>query len=126
MFRAYRSLYEYYKDMAYDEHLADRVHTILSKQYIEFEEKRMMGGLCFMVDSKMCLGISDHQLMCRIDPEIYEECLQKDGCNEMKFTGRAMTGFVFIDPEAIDEDEDLEYWVDLCLDFNPKAKRSRK
>jgi len=112
--------------MAYDEHLADRICTLLKRQNVIFDEKKMMGGLCFMVNEKMCIGIVKETLMARIDPEIYEESLKIEGCNEMNFTGRPMKGFVFIDPEAIDSDKDLEYWVQLCLDFNPKAKKSKR
>ena len=64
--------------------------------------------------------------MARIDPEIYEEALTKKGCREMDFTKRPMIGYVYVEPEAIDLDEDLAYWVQLCLDFNPKAKSSKK
>ena len=79
-----------------------------------------------MVDEKMCVGIVKNELMARIDPEIYDEALSKKGCKEMNFTGRPMKGFVFVEPEAIDLDTDLDYWIDLCLDFNPKAKSSKK
>lgn len=86
----------------------------------------MMGGLCFMVDDKMCIGIIKNQLMCRIDHAIYEEALSKTGCKEMNFTGKAMKGYVYVEPEAIDSEIDLEYWIQLCLDFNPKAKSSKR
>ncbi len=112
--------------MAYDEHLADRVARILNDKMVKFEEKKMMGGLCFMVDDKMCIGIAKDELMARIGPNAYEEALKKTGCKEMRFTGRPMKGFVFIEPEAIDKKEELEYWVQLCLDFNPLAKSSKK
>jgi TfoX/Sxy family transcriptional regulator of competence genes len=112
--------------MAYDEHLADRVCKILREKHVDFEEKKMMGGLCYMVNDKMCLGITTERLMARIDPEIYEDCLKKEGVSEMNFTGRAMKGFVFIEPEAIDRDSDLENWIQHCLDYNPKAKSSKK
>ena len=112
--------------MTYDEHLADRISMVLKEKHISFEEKKMMGGLSFMVDNKMCIGVVNDKLMARIDPEIYEQSLKIEGCHEMDFTGRPMKGFVFVEPEAIDSDKDLEYWVELCLDFNPKAKRSKK
>ena len=64
--------------------------------------------------------------MARIDPEIYEQALKKDGCKKMDFTGRPMKGFVYVDAEALDSDKDLEYWLDLCLEYNPKAKRSKR
>lgn len=112
--------------MAYDEHLADQVNQILNEKMVVFEEKKMMGGLCFMVDDKMCLGISKEELMARIGPDAYEAALKKEGCKEMKFTKRPMKGFVYLEPEAIDSKKDLEYWVDLCLDYNPLAKSSKK
>jgi len=112
--------------MAYDEHLADRVRQSFIKNHINFEEKRMMGGLTFMVDDKMCTGIMGDELMARIDPEIYDQVVQKEGCKPMDFTGRVMKGFVLVEPVGIDRDEDLEYWLNLCLDYNPRAKSSKK
>ena len=112
--------------MAYDEYLEERIERVLKGRKVAYEPKKMMGGLCFMVGDKMCIGIVKDQLMARINPDIYQESLEKDGCNEMNFTGRPMKGYVFIDPHAIDKEEDLEYWVDLCLEFNPLAKSSRK
>lgn len=112
--------------MAYDEHLADRVARVLKDKGTPYEEKRMFGGLCFMVDDKMCIGVAEDELMARIDPSIYEDSLKKPGCKKMMFTGREMKGYVFLEGEAIVEDKDLEYWVQLCLDFNPKAKSSKK
>jgi TfoX/Sxy family transcriptional regulator of competence genes len=112
--------------MAYDELLADRIRNILRRKQVPNLEKKMMGGLCFMVDDKMCVGIVKNELMARIDPEIYEEALTKNSAHEMNFTGRPMKGFLFVEPEGVDMDHDLEYWVDLCLDFNPRAKSSKK
>ena len=112
--------------MAYDEHLAERVKKVLKEKKARFEEKRMMGGLCIMVKDKMCMGIEKNRIMARIDPDIYDIALKKRGCHEMDFTGRPMKGYVYVDSEAVDMDSDLEYWVQLCLDYNPKAKSSKK
>ena len=112
--------------MAYDEFLADRIRGVLYDKNIRFEEKKMMGGLCFLIDDKMCTGIIRNRLMARIDPECYEEALALKGCRVMDFTGRPMKGYVFVDPEGIDEDEDLAFWLQRCLDFNPKAKSAKK
>jgi TfoX/Sxy family transcriptional regulator of competence genes len=112
--------------MAYDEYLADRIRAVLQSRRIFFNEMKMMGGLCYMVDDKMCVGVVNNNLMARIDPEIYEQALTRTGCREMNFTGRSMKGYVFVEPEGIDLDDDLDYWVELCLDFNPKAKSSKK
>ena len=79
-----------------------------------------------MVDDKMCIGIVKNELMARIDPDFYHVALAKKGCKEMNFTGRPMKGFVFVEPDGIDMDKDLEFWVNLCLDYNPKATSSKK
>lgn len=112
--------------MAYNEFLADRVRQQLHQQKIFYEEKKMMGGLCFMVDGKMCVGIVKDDLMARIGPDIYEKALTQTGCRSMDFTGRPMKGYVFVASEGYDLDQQLEYWIQLCLDFNPLAKASKK
>lgn len=112
--------------MAYDLHLAERIEQIFKERKVKFEEKKMMGGLCYMVNDKMCCGIVDDKLMARIDPDIYEKALKKKGCRAMDFTGRPMKGFVYVEPKGIDLDKDLEYWIGLALDYNPKAKSSKK
>ncbi len=112
--------------MAYDNHLAERITRIFEDKKLNTEEKKMMGGLCYMLDDKMCCGIVKNELMARIGPDKYEEALQMPGCNEMNFTGRPMKGYVFIDGDAIDTEDQLEYWIDLCIAFNPLAKSSKK
>lgn len=112
--------------MAFNDFLSDRIRVILKEKAVSFHEKNMMGGLTYMVDDKMCIGIVKEDLMARIDPEIYEQALQRNACREMNFTGRPMKGFVFIGPEGTDMDEDLEYWVSLALDYNPRALSSKK
>jgi TfoX/Sxy family transcriptional regulator of competence genes len=112
--------------MAYNEHLADRIRRVLSDKHVSFEDRKMMGGLCFMVDDKMCVGVNKDDLMARIDTEIYPEALKRKGSREMDFTGRPMKGFVFVEPTGTDIGNDLEYWIKLALEFNPKAKSSKK
>ena len=112
--------------MAYSEELAIRLRDYFSTNGIVFEEKKMMGGLCFMVDDKMCVGINKDDLMLRTDPAIYENLLTKDGCRPMDFTGRPMKGFVFVEEAAVEKQSELKSWVDLALEFNPRAKSSKK
>ena len=118
--------------MAYSEYLADRIHQVLKEKRVRYETKSMMGGLCFMVDDKMCCGIhydkkrATDLLMARIGEEAYAKAILKEGCHPMDFTGRPMKGYVFITPDGFDLDQDLEYWIQLCLDFNPLAKRSKR
>ncbi len=112
--------------MAFDELLADRIQQSLKKNKVPFEVKKMMGGLCYLVNEKMCLGIVKNKLMARIDPEKYAFALTRKGCHEMDFTGRPMAGYVFVEPEGIDLDPELDYWINLALEYNPKAKSSKK
>lgn len=111
--------------MAYDEYLADRIRNNFKSKSVLFNERKMMGGLTFMVDDKMCIGVMKNNLLVRIDPEIYQEALLRDGCRKMDFTGRPMKGFVIVEPRGIDMDDDLNYWIQLALDFNPRAKSSK-
>lgn len=111
--------------MPYNEHLGDRVRQALASQR-RLVEKKMMGGLTFMVNNKMCVGILNDDLMARIDPDVYEAALQRNGCREMDFTGKPMKGFVFVSPEGTRTAKELAYWVGLALEFNKKAKASKK
>lgn len=118
--------------MAYDEFLADRVRAAFKEQQTDFQEKKMFGGLCFMVDDKMCCGVHFDKkketdlLMARIGEAASEDALTRTGCHPMDFTGRPMKGYVFVTPDGFDNDEDLAYWIGLCVAFNPLAKASKK
>lgn len=111
--------------MAYDEHITNRVRATLKGQK-RVEEKKMMGGLTFMVNGKMCVGVLKDELMIRLDPLVYDAALKRKGCREMNFTGKPMKGFVFVSSKGTNNKKDLGYWIDLALDFNKKAKISKK
>ena len=74
----------------------------------------------------MCIGIVKDHLMCRIGIDAYDKCLTINGARPMDFTGRPMKGYVFIAPEGIDLEDDLERWILKCLEHNPFAKASKK
>lgn len=112
--------------MAYNEYLADLVLQVLQNKNVFFEEKKMFGGLCFMVNDKMCIGIAKDKVMVRIDPEDYENLLEEPGAEPMTFTKKPMKGFLYINAEVIEEQSSLEKWIQRCLDFNPKAKSSKR
>ena len=111
--------------MAYNEKLADRIRESLS-ELSNIEEKEMMGGLTFMVNDKMCVGIIKDELMCRIDPDFHETAVEKTGCRTMDFTKRPMKGYVMIDDTGMKTEKEFDYWINLSLDFNKKAKSSKK
>lgn len=111
--------------MPFDPVLADRVRHVLHA-CCEAQEKRMFGGVCWMVDEKMCVGVVNEDLMVRIDPETTTDVLHQPGARLMDFTGKAMKGFVFVGPEGVQTDATLRFWINLALAYNPLASRSPK
>lgn len=118
--------------MAFDEFSADRIRSVFRAKSIFFLEKRMFGGLCFMVDEKMACGVIYNKkknidlLMIRIGEEAANNNSKKLGYQPMDFTGRPMKDYAFITPEGYDLEADLEHWIQLCIQFNPMAKKSKK
>ena len=118
--------------MAYDEFIADRIRGSFRDHNTSFYEKRMFGGLCFMVDDKICCGIhfdkkkNTDLLMARIGEDATEEALKRTGSHPMDFTGRSLKGYVFVTTDGFDSDEDLDHWISLCVAFNPLSKASKK
>ena len=111
--------------MAYDSTLADRVADALTAHRAHFATKKMFGGLCYMVNDRMCLGILDTRLMVRLDPAEETSALREKGCKPMDFTGRPMMGYVFVDAHGHETEQQLQHWIALALAFNPKAKPSK-
>ncbi|MEE9438393.1 MAG: TfoX/Sxy family protein [Saprospiraceae bacterium] len=112
--------------MAYDQYLGDRINRILQSKNVNYYDKKMMGGLVFMVNEKMCCGIhidkkyGDSLLMAKIGEKAYQTEIKKDICLPMDFTGRPMKGYIFITPNGFDMEKDLEYWIEKALDYNIK------
>ncbi len=110
--------------MAYDEHLGDRIRQILKAKNVLFYDKKMMGGLIFMVNDKMCCGThidkkyGDSLIMAKIGNEAYLQEIHKNECLPMDFTGRPMKGYIFITSEGYDMDDDLEYWITKAVNYN--------
>lgn len=111
--------------MSFNEKLSNRIREVLAK-HPNIEEKYMFGGVCYMVNNKMCVGVVKDEMMCRIDPKMDEIVLEKEGCRPMDFTGKRMKGYVFVSEEAIKTQKAFEYWINLCLEFNVQAKASKK
>ncbi|MCX6252085.1 MAG: TfoX/Sxy family protein [Bacteroidetes bacterium] len=112
--------------MTYNEKLADRTREIISLTQENVDEKLMFGGVCFMVNDKMCLGVIKERLMVRLAPEKYEEVLEIVGCTPFDFSGKAMKGFVYVETDVLVSNEQLTFWVNLALDYNKIAKTSKK
>jgi TfoX/Sxy family transcriptional regulator of competence genes len=108
-----------------DETLVNRVRTALG-QSRRVEEKKMFGGLAFMVEGKMCVSVGKGRIMCRIDPANHDMAFGRKGCTTVVMKGREYRGYVRIDAGALSTKGDLDYWVKLALDFNGRAKASAR
>jgi hypothetical protein len=103
--------------VAFDEELARRVRALLDAR-ADVDERRMFGGLAFLVAGNMCSGVHEELLIARLAPEDGEDLLASEpGVRRMDFTGRPMRGWLFVEPDATAEDPDLERWVRRCEAF---------
>lgn len=113
--------------MAYNTQLSDRVREYLAKlPHVEIEEKKMFGGLAFMVNGKMCVNVSGENLMCRFDPSRLEELAEKTGFMPVIMKGREYKGYCYVEPLGFSTKANFEFWMQLCLDYNRTAKSSKK
>jgi len=111
--------------MAYNEHLAEKIRQALA-HLPGVEEKKMFGGLAFMVNNKMCLTVGADRMMCRIDPNMHEEALKRKGSRTVMMKGREYKGYIYVNEDSLEKKADFNYWAKLALDFNKKAKASVK
>ncbi len=102
--------------MPFDEGLAQRVREVLSDQ--ETGERKMFGGLTFMVRGHMCVGVVGDELMVRVGPAQNDEALGQPHARPMDFTGKPMDGFVYASAKGLESDDDLNAWVGRGLKFN--------
>jgi hypothetical protein len=102
--------------VAYDEALAQRVREVLRNRR-GITERKMFGGIAFMLRGHMFVGISGHSLMARVGPQNYEAALARAAVREMDFTGRPLRGYVFVAPQGLKSAAQLRHWVTLCADF---------
>jgi TfoX/Sxy family transcriptional regulator of competence genes len=109
--------------MAYDEGLAQRIREIL-EELPEFDEKKMFGGICFLLNGNMACGIIKDDLIVRVGPEKYEDCLKSPNTRKFDITGKPMKGWVTVSCEGYESDRNLTRWVmrgaDFALSLPPK------
>ena len=102
--------------MAYDEGLAQRVRILLEGKS-DFAEKRMFGGVCFLLRGNMACGILNEDLIVRVGPDNYDDLMKRPDTREFDITGRTMKGWVMVSPEGHKTDEDLSDWVERGVAF---------
>lgn len=102
--------------MAYDEGVAERVREVVQSRP-GIAEKKMFGGLAFMANGHMFVGVQDSTLMARVGANGYAEALARPHVRKMDFTGRPLVGYVYVEPEGFASDEALACWVNTSLEF---------
>jgi TfoX/Sxy family transcriptional regulator of competence genes len=112
--------------MAFNEKLAERIREALV-DVPKTIEKNMFGGVCFMVNNKMCVGVVNDEMMCRIHPAIQEEVLELVGCRMMDFTGKPMEGYVYVSEEGLkSKKKTLCFGLHFASTLTKRRKRQRK
>ena len=118
--------------MAYNEDTIQRIRENFAGKGVDFTEKKMFSGVCFMVDGKMCCGThidktsGEDLLMCRIGEHAYDKALEDSNVIPMEFTGKPMKGYIYVTETGFRNAARLNHWLQLCLDYNPLAKASKK
>lgn len=112
--------------MAYNTQLADRIREVIAERTDKVEERKMFGGLAFLVDDKICVAAKADKMLVRIAPELYDEAIEEAGCTPMAKAGKNMIGYLYVSIDYLDTPKQLSHWVNLALDFNPRAQSSKK
>jgi len=86
----------------------------------------MFSGIAFMVDDKLCIAVRGDNIMLRIDPATHDELVEQQGCSAMIMKGKDLNGYVVVDESVLNSKKELNHWIKLALDYNPKAKSSKK
>ncbi len=102
--------------MPYSEALAERIrHQLARRQNVD--ERKMFGGIGFLLNGNMCVGVWKDSLVVRVGPEQYEKALRESFVGEFDITGRAMTGWVLVASEGVEDDDDLGEWIETAVKF---------
>ena len=109
--------------MAYDEGLAHRIRELLGGDS-PIQERKMFGGLAFLLDGRMSFGIIKQELMVRVGPEMFEEAAARPHARPMDFTGRPMRGFVQVAPAGFEDDADLRSWIERGMAYSEEQTKN--
>jgi TfoX/Sxy family transcriptional regulator of competence genes len=102
--------------MAFDESLASRIRAVLARRK-GVAEKKMFGGLGFLLNGNILVGVWKDSLIVRLDPDTYDDALLEPHVREFDITGRAMKGWVLVEPDGVAEDDPLKAWIERALQF---------
>ena len=112
--------------MSYNENTAKRISKSLIKRGIDYEEKKMFGGVAFLINGKMSVGLMKDDLTVRVTDEKYDKSLSDPAAREMDFTGRPLKRCLYVNETGFKTDKDLNKWIDLSLEFLKTQKEIKK
>jgi hypothetical protein len=102
--------------MAFDEGLAERLRDVLSDQ-ADLDEKKMFGGLAFMLNGNLACGVIGDEMIVRVGPDGYDTAIAKPNTRVFDFSGKPMKGWIVVAPEGVESDEELAVWARQGVDF---------
>ena len=102
--------------MAYNEEIAFRVRKLLQKRN-DITEKKMFGGHSFLLSGNMCCGVLNDDLVLRVDPKRHKYILEKPHTRPMDFTGKPLSGFVYVDTGGYTDNNELMQWINISIDY---------
>jgi len=102
--------------MAYSKSLAERMRGIVARRR-GISEKKMFGGICFLLNGNMCVGVWKNSLIARLGQEQGDEALLEPHVKKMDITGKSMKGWVIVEPDGIEDDKQLSHWIELAITF---------
>ena len=108
--------------MAYDENLAQRIRGVLARKK-NIEEKKMFGGICFLLNGNMLVGVWKDSLIARLGPDQGEEALLEPLVKEFDITGRPMKNWILVEPEGVVDDDQLKDWIQRAVKFVGKLPK---
>ena len=111
--------------MAFDESLAQRIRDALARKK-NIEEKKMFGGIGFLLHGNMLVGVWKNSLIVRVGPDGYEDALLEPHVKEFDITGRPMKGWVLVEPEGVEDDDQLKDWIQRAVKFVGKLPAKEK
>jgi TfoX/Sxy family transcriptional regulator of competence genes len=111
--------------MPFNEKIADKVREALI-DVKNLTEKKMFGGIAFMVNDKMCVGVDKDAIMLRCEPEMTDELLAKKGARPFDLTGKPMKGWLLIDEEGTKNQKDFDFWLSTAIEANKKATKQKE
>ncbi len=106
--------------MAINEQLTNKIRQAFAGTPA-VEEKKMFSGIAFLVNGKLCVSVANNRIMCRVDPDLHDALIQKPGCTTVVMKGRDYKGYVWVNESVLTTTKQIDYWINLALNFNPKA-----